>query len=305
MHVKSDNRKIICAVDIILDNYRGQYDPNIKLNIQKGESFFVSLKADIATVQYSKKVEVFRGLGILFENCKNGDFEKSEKNKFDTVGAMIDASRNGVMTVESIKKFIRYMAVMGLNRLMLYTEDVYTVPERPYFGYMRGKYSFDEIKAIDDYAYMLGIELVPCIQTLGHMEQYLKWAEAAAVKDTDRVLLVGADETYTLIEQMIKAAMAPVRSRNIHIGMDEAWDIGLGKYLTDNGYNRRFDILSEHLKKVIEITDKHGLNPMIWSDMYFRLGSKTGNYYDLKCDIPKDIIKEIPNIKDRGTVLLS
>jgi hypothetical protein len=27
---------------------------------------------------------------------------------------------------------------------------------------------------------------------------------------------------------MIKAAAAPVRSKNIHIGMDEAWDIGLG-----------------------------------------------------------------------------
>ena len=114
------------------------------------------------------------------------------------------------------------MAVMGLNRLMLYTEDTYTVPEKPYFGYMRGRYSFDEIKAIDDYAYMFGIELVPCIQTLGHMEQYLKWEEAAPAKDTSGVLLVGADETYSLVEQMIKAAAAPVRSKNIHIGMDEA-----------------------------------------------------------------------------------
>jgi hypothetical protein len=35
---------------------------------------------------------------------------------------------------------------------------------------------------------------------------------------------------------------------------------------------------------------------MIWSDMYFRLGSKTGEYYDLECDIPEDIIKEIPDI---------
>ena len=63
--------------------------------------------------------------------------------------------------------------------------------------------------------------------------------------------------------------------------MDEAWDIGLGKYLADNGYRRRFDILSEHLKRVVEITKKLGLSPMIWSDMYFRLGSKTGEYYDL------------------------
>lgn len=296
MHIQSDNSEISPAVSLILDDYRGQCDPGIRLNIQKGESFCVSLKSGVANIQYSKRVEVFRGLGILLENCKNGDFEKREKNKFDTVGAMIDVSRNAVLTVESVKRLIRYMAVMGLNRLMLYTEDTYTVPEKPYFGYMRGRYSFDEIKAIDDYAYMFGIELVPCIQTLGHMEQYLKWEEAAPAKDTSGVLLVGADETYSLVEQMIKAAAAPVRSKNIHIGMDEAWDIGLGKYLADNGYRRRFDILSEHLKRVVEITEKLDLNPMIWSDMYFRLGSKTGEYYDLECDIPEDIIKEIPDI---------
>ena len=107
MHVQSDNSEISPAVSLILDDYRGQCDPGIRLNIQKGESFCVSLKSGVANIQYSKRVEVFRGLGILLENCKNGDFEKREKNKFDTVGAMIDVSRNAVLTVESVKRLIR------------------------------------------------------------------------------------------------------------------------------------------------------------------------------------------------------
>ena len=62
---------------------------------------------------------------------------------------------------------LRRMALMGLDMLMLYAEDSYVVPERPYFGYMRGRYSADETREIDRYAQMLGIELIPCMQTLG------------------------------------------------------------------------------------------------------------------------------------------
>jgi hypothetical protein len=34
---------------------------------------------------------------------------------------------------------------------------------------------------------------------------------------------------------------------------------------------------------------------MIWSDMYFRLGSKTGEYYDLNAIIPPEVIEQLPN----------
>jgi hypothetical protein len=72
---------------------------------------------------------------------------------------MIDMSRNGVMKVEAVKKFIAYNAAMGNNMLMLYTEDTYKIPEYKYFGYMRGRYSESEIKEIDSrqqFLYMLG-----------------------------------------------------------------------------------------------------------------------------------------------------
>lgn len=65
--------------------------------------------------------------------------------------------------------------MMGLNLGMMYTEDTYEVPGQPYFGYQRGRYSADELRALDDYADMLGIELCPCIQTLGPFEPRAHW----------------------------------------------------------------------------------------------------------------------------------
>lgn len=88
---------------------------------------------------------------------------------------MLDCSRNAVFTVEKVKSVIRTLAKMGMNVLMLYTEDTYEVPGEPYFGSYRGRYTKAEIQEMDAYASMFGIELVPCIQTLAHLHNALKW----------------------------------------------------------------------------------------------------------------------------------
>ena len=46
---------------------------------------------------------------------------------FDTFGVMIDMSRNAVMSVEGLKRFLTLLKKMGYNMVMLYTEDTYEV----------------------------------------------------------------------------------------------------------------------------------------------------------------------------------
>lgn len=225
----------------------------------------------------------------------SGYFEISEKAHFTSLGVMIDVSqRNGVLRVENIKKLINKLAVMGMNMLMLYTEDSFEVKDEPYFGYMRGKYSFEELKECDDYAEIFGIEMIPCIQTLAHLTEVLKWDCYEPIKEDEDTLLVGHEKTYEFVERMIAAASKPFRSKRIHIGMDEAEKLGQGKFLIENGYCKKFDIMSMHLDRVLQITRKYELKPMIWSDMYFKAGSSKWDYYDRKCIIPADVKEKIP-----------
>jgi hypothetical protein len=275
-------------------NFENSTD-GISVCVKRSEEIKVDFRENTATVFYKEKIHFFRALGLLLENIENKkEFCLSETAYFQTSGVMLDMSRNGVMKISGICDYLRYMAIMGLNVLQLYLEDVYEVPNYPYFGYMRGRYSYEELKECDDYADIFGIEIIPCIQTLGHMEQYLKWDFQYKITDKNGVMLIGADETYELIDHMIKAASAPFRSKRIHIGMDEAGDVGLGMYLNKNGYKRRFDILVEHLEKIYEICEKYQLKPMMWSDMFFRLASKTESYYDLSIEVPQDVIDKIP-----------
>ncbi|MCD9023807.1 beta-N-acetylhexosaminidase [Cohnella silvisoli] len=248
-----------------------------------------------ARIKYAQISHLFRAIGLMAESVKSDKpIEIREEPQFDTVGVMIDCSRNAVPKTESVKELLRYMALMGMNSLMLYTEDTYSVESEPYFGYMRGKYTQEQLKECDDYAAELGIEMIPCIQTLAHLEQFLKWEAASLLRDTQDVLLAGNDLTYEFIESLVDAASRSFRSKRIHIGMDEAHGLGRGRSLDLYGYRNRFELMNEHLSKVMEITSAYGLQPMIWSDMYFRIGSAANDYYDLDADIEEAHAKRIP-----------
>jgi hypothetical protein len=183
---------------------------------------------------------------------------------------------------------------MGINAAVLYSEDTYEVPGEPFFGYLRGRYTFQEMKALDDYADRFGIEMFPNIQALAHLAQILQWPAFSECRDTDQVLLADEPKTYALLEKMIEAASAPFRSKRIHLGMDEAHGIGTGKYKQLHGEVSAFEILNRHLAKVRDICAGRGLRPMIWSDMYFRIGSAKNNYYDKDSVIPPEVVERIP-----------
>ena len=79
---------------------------------------------------------------------------------FDTFGVMIDMSRNAVMSIAGLRRFLPLPKKMGYNCVMLYTEDTYEVDNEPYFGYMRGRYTKAEMKEIDEFAENLGITVM-------------------------------------------------------------------------------------------------------------------------------------------------
>ena len=239
-----------------------------------------------------------RGFMRLFQELSSGkeSVELFEEKRFDFVGCQLDGSRNAVMKVDSVKKYMDACCAMGMNCILLYLEDTYEIPEYPYFGYLRGKYTKDELREMDDYAASLGMELIISMQTLAHLEQFLQWPKSAHMRDNTTCLLIDEDETYEFIEAEIRALRGCLRSNRLHIGMDEAHGVGMGRYYTKHGPTNRFELLARHVRRVCEICEKYGFKPMMWSDMFFRLGSKTNQYYDKQADIPQSVIESLPNV---------
>ena len=201
---------------------------------------------------------------------------------------MINCSQGAVKTVNGIKRLADYLKIMGYNYVMLYTEDTYEIESEPFFGYLRGRYSKSEIKEIVAYCEERGIEVIPCIQTLGHLEEALKNSAFNAVKNADDTLLVGEEKTYELIEKMFASCAECFKSRKINVGMDEADSMFLGKFLNKNGIKDKYEVLLYHVKRVAEIAAKYGFTPYMWSDMFFKFAR--GNYYAVTDDVPERVI---------------
>ncbi len=174
---------------------------------------------------------------------------------FDTFGVMLDMSRNAVMSVEALKKYFAVLKKMGYNCVMLYTEDTYEVEGEPFFGYMRGRYTMDELRELDEYAADMGIELIPCIQCLAHYTAFVHWKQVPV--DIDDTLMVGEERTYEFIENTVKTVRKCFKTNRIHIGMDEAWKLGRGQYHNKNGCESATSIIKKHLARVNEIVKKY------------------------------------------------
>ena len=215
------------------------------------------------------------------------------KTNFNNFGLMVDCSRNAVMNLNELKRLIKLMAKMGYNQLQLYMEDTYNVENEEFFGYKRGKYSFDELREIVDFAEENGIEAVPCMQTLAHLYTINRWKKYSKIMDVEDTLLVGDDGVYELIENMFSSLRKCFKTDKIHIGMDEAVNLGKGKYRDLHGERDRADILLEHLNKVCELAKKYDFKPMMWSDMFYRIASG-GEYYSTDTEFSSEIKEKIP-----------
>ena len=270
-------------------------EEGIELCATQGDRVGAALKDGKGTIYYTKTNHFFRELSIFVQNAAKGDeFDITEDAFFETTGLMMDASRAAVQTPKTCCELMDYLAVMGYNMFMLYTEDLIALKSRPHFGYMRGIYTPEDIKIIDDYGYDYGIEVIPCIQCYGHLAKYLTWDEAADIKDTSSVLLARNEKTFEFIDELLSTVSSCFRSNRIHIGMDEAWDMGRGKFLTQHKYVPPIDIFNEYMERLISIINKYNLKPMMWSDMYFRASNDHDAYYEEDIVISEETKKMIP-----------
>ena len=204
---------------------------------------------------------------------------------------MVDCARNAVPSINTLEKLIDLSAYLGYDSLMLYLEDCFEVTNEPYFGYLRGRYSKAELKHIDAYGLARGIEIIPAIQTLAHLNQIKRWYEFEGVFDIDDILEVGSPRANLLLDHVFQTIRECFTSKRINVGMDEAHHMGRGSYFDKHGAVDRLKIIEEQMDFVHGLCEKYHFKPMMWSDMFFRM--TYGNYYRLN---EKQLPKEITNL---------
>ena len=265
---------------------------HITVRFEAAPCLTLTLDGDTVVIGYSSKAEALRGMSMAKRFAASPDPIRQQA-KFETLTLMADCSRNAVMKPKNVKELMVTLAMMGFNAMMLYTEDTYEIPGQPYFGHMRGRYSVEELKDLNAYGETIGIELIPCIQTLAHLNGIFYWPAYKEIHDIDDIMMAEDEKTYDLIEQMLHTCRECFSSKRIHVGMDEAHHLGRGAYTDRNGYSTKTEIILRHLDKVVDLCKKYDFQPIMWSDMFFRM-QFNDLYFVTEGELSPEVLAKIP-----------
>ena len=214
-------------------------------------------------------------------------------------GAMIDISRDKIPTMETLTEIIDMLALLRYNHLQLYVEGFsFSYPsfqgtweptETPVTG--------EEMQALDQYAEMHMIDLVPNQNMLGHMSKWLATDQFSHLAECpDGYLIMGLfeynstlnvsnPESLELVKQMTDDMLPNFSSDYFNANLDEPFE--LGKCKTEElaaekggaGY-----LYLDFLKEInTYVKENHGKQMMIWADI-------VAKHPEIIPEIPQDVI---------------
>jgi len=184
-------------------------------------------------------------------------------------GVMLDVSRGKVPTRESLTRLVQTLAHYKINQFQLYIEHTFAFPRHPEIGAGCDPLTPDDIAALDAICHANHVQLVPCLQSLGHHRRLLSLPRYAHLAETPWrwSFATANEETFALFDELYEDFLAPFSSRWLNIGADEPWDLGRGQSASLAEQLGIGGVYLEHLRRLHALAAKHGRRAMVWADM--------------------------------------
>ncbi|XP_069808219.1 hexosaminidase D isoform X2 [Dendropsophus ebraccatus] len=204
-------------------------------------------------------------------------------------------------------------SALGATGLLIEYEDTFPYCEELLPLRANHAYSPQEIREILMLAQINRLEVIPLIQTFGHMEFVLKHKEFAHLREVPTYpnsLNPHKEESHQLLHVMIRQVMELHPGiRWLHIGSDEVYYLGEGeeskKHLAEHGQTVE-DLFMCHLKKVAAhvVATYPGVRPIAWDDMLRAASAQTLTDSGLAQLVQPMIWDYIPNLDVDSRVAL-
>ncbi|XP_063208305.1 hexosaminidase D isoform X1 [Chroicocephalus ridibundus] len=176
------------------------------------------------------------------------------------------------------------LRALGASGLLLEYED--TFPYAGPLGPLRAPHAYSpgEVRAVLSQARAQGLEVVPLVQTFGHMEFVLKHKEFAHLREVKvfpNALNPHKEESLALVKAMIDQVMALHKDLKwFHIGCDEVYYLGEGeesKQWLQQQDNTPEKLCLSHIKAVASCVASSypSVTPIVWDDMLRGISEET------------------------------
>uniref|UniRef100_A0A0K0F8M9 beta-N-acetylhexosaminidase n=1 Tax=Strongyloides venezuelensis TaxID=75913 RepID=A0A0K0F8M9_STRVS len=190
--------------------------------------------------------------------------------------------KGGIYKINFYRNLFEFFKKIGSNGIILEWEDVF-----PYKGNVADAVSGEAYKledveriikmAVDEFNF----EVIPLVQTLGHLEWILKLKKYSHLKESSRhpqTLCIGKEEAFDIVKSMIDQ-VGEIHNkygmRYFHIGADEVFQMGICPETTKVMNEKSYDtdkVMLWHIKRVAEyVKSKFDVSVLIWHDMLIQV----------------------------------
>jgi hypothetical protein len=183
-------------------------------------------------------------------------------------GIMLDVSRGKVPSAATLKELVDRCVQLKLNVLMLYTEHTFRFRRHPQIGAGASPLDAETLRDLDAYAAQRHVDLIPTLQSLGHMERVLALPAYRRLDESGRGWTLSPAEpgTYDLLRDLYDEYLPNFRSRWFNANCDEPYDLGQGKSKAHAARSGVASVYLEHVRRVRDLARSHGKQTMIWGD---------------------------------------
>ena len=171
--------------------------------------------------------------------------------------------------VSYFKSIFPLLKQAGATGILLEYEEMF-----PFWGNIKSiasseAYTKDDISAIIKLAKVYNFEIIPLVQTFGHLEFALKLEEFRHLREVDQypmAICPSKNDSFILVTSIIDQVMSMHPSvKWLHIGADEVYHMG---YCDLCRFKDRDTIFLQHVTRVARyVRDKYSVIPIIWDDM--------------------------------------
>lgn len=222
---------------------------------------------------------------LLGRNRKLPAVAIEDRPDFALRGVMLDVSRGKVPTLETLKGLVDVLASLKLNTLMLYVEHTFRFRRHPQIGKGASALDAETIRALDDHAAARHVELIPCLQSLGHMDHILTLPRYRELAETEMGWTIAPTHPggRALIEDLYDEFLPNFRSPRMNANCDEPWDLGRGQSRERSEALGPGGLYLEHVRFLRETAARNGKQTMIWGDVVHAHPKRIP-------EIPKDLV---------------
>lgn len=273
---------------------------------EQSEGYALDIGIQGVSIRASSPAGLFYGVCTLAQLLKLGAraggvslplLTIQDQPSFARRGVMLDISRDKVPTLATTLALVDLLASLKINELQLYMEHTFAYAGHESVWADASPFTGAEIEELDRFCRARHIDLVPNQNSFGHMQRWLSLepyrSELAEAPNGFEHAWNPTREPYGLcptdprslgfLNGLYDELLPHFTSRIFNVGLDETFDLGLGRSrqaCAERGTER---VYLEFLQQIHETVRRRGSTMQFWGDIIIKRP-------ELIPELPKDAI---------------